>query len=65
MSRDIQLGVAAATLATRNASLEQGGIDPDRLGVVFGAGRISTRPEDLVQAVSGSTDSDGNFDHTQ
>lgn len=50
MSRDIQLGVSSASLAMRDAGLERGTIDPDRLGVVFGAGRISTTPEELAEA---------------
>lgn len=50
MSRDIQLGVSSAALAMRDADLERGHIEPDRLGVVFGAGRISTTPEELAEA---------------
>jgi 3-oxoacyl-[acyl-carrier-protein] synthase II len=50
MSRDIQLGVAAATLAMRDARLKRGGIDPDRLGVVYGASRITTTPQELAEA---------------
>ena len=52
MSRDIQLGVTAASMAMQDAALKTGGIDPVRLGVVYGGGRISTRPEDLVAAAS-------------
>lgn len=51
MSRDIQLGVGAAMLAMRDAGLRKGSIDPDRLGVVFGAGRISTTPQELADSV--------------
>ena len=51
MSRDIQLGVGAAMLAMRDAGLRKGSVDPDRLGVVFGAGRISTTPQELAGAV--------------
>lgn len=52
MSRDIQLGVTAASMAMQDAALKTGGIDPVRLGVVYGSGRISTRPEELVAAAS-------------
>src|ERR1700722_11715955 len=38
MSRDIQLGVVAASPAMRDTSLTAGAVDPDRLGVSFGAG---------------------------
>ena len=34
MSRDIQLGVAAAALAMTDADLERNEVDPDRLGVI-------------------------------
>ncbi|MFK7778512.1 MAG: beta-ketoacyl-[acyl-carrier-protein] synthase family protein [Gimesia sp.] len=51
MSRDIQLGVAAASDAVRNAGITTGTVDPDRFGVSFGAGHISTTPDELVEAV--------------
>lgn len=50
MSRDIQLGVAAASLAMKDAGLARGSLDPERLGVDFGAGHISATPEDLADA---------------
>jgi 3-oxoacyl-[acyl-carrier-protein] synthase II len=50
MSRDIQLGVSAASLAMNDARLKAGDIDPDRLGVEFGAGHISFTPDELVDA---------------
>jgi len=37
MSREIQLAFAAADLATRDAGLPPGSVEPDRLGVVFAA----------------------------
>jgi len=40
MSRDAQLGVAAAKLACEDAGIEPGKIDSERLGVVLGADRI-------------------------
>ena len=54
MSRDIQLGASAASMAIQDSGLESGQFDPERLGVTFGSGRISTRPEDLVEAASAS-----------
>ena len=50
MSRDIQLGVSAASLAMRDAGLAAGDIEPTRLGVEFGAGHISFTPQELVDA---------------
>jgi len=58
MSRDIQLGATAASMAMRDASLKVDGIDPTRVGVVYGGGRISSRPEDLVDAASNSLTDD-------
>ncbi len=50
MSRDIQLGVAGASMAMKNSGLNRGDVDPERLGVEFGAGHISTTPEELADA---------------
>ena len=50
MSRDIQLGVASASMAMKDAALPQGAIDPERLGVEFGAGHMSATPEELADA---------------
>ena len=50
MSRDIQLGVASASMAMKDSGLVRGSVDPDRLGVEFGAGHISTTPEELADA---------------
>ena len=52
MSRDVQLGVSSANLAMQDGDLNPGDIDPDRLGVVYGAGRMSTSPEELADAVA-------------
>ena len=52
MSRDIQLGVCAASMAMKDAGLKSGDVDPDRLGVDFGAGHISFTPEELTDAAS-------------
>jgi len=52
MSRDIQLGVASASLAMDDANLVRGDVDPERLGVVFGASRITTTPQELEEAAS-------------
>lgn len=50
MSRDIQLGVSAASMAMRDAGLSAGDVDPDRMGVEFGAGHIAFSPEELSDA---------------
>ncbi len=48
MSRDIQLAVVVAEMAAAEAGLASAGIDPERLGVVFGADLI---PADLFELV--------------
>jgi 3-oxoacyl-[acyl-carrier-protein] synthase II len=63
MSRDIQLGVAASTLAMGDAALVPGAVDPDRLGVSFGAGRISSTPQELSDAAAASSDEFGSFEY--
>jgi len=62
MSRDIQLGVAASSLAFEDSSLKMGQYDPDRLGVEFGAGNIAIDPSDMVEAVSACMSGDDVFD---
>ncbi|WP_459555295.1 beta-ketoacyl-[acyl-carrier-protein] synthase family protein [Lacunimicrobium album] len=51
MSRDIQLGVCAASIAMKDSGIKAGMVDPIRMGVEFGAGRISSTPDELVDAV--------------
>lgn len=59
MSRDIQLGVSAASIAMQDSGITDGVVDPLRMGVEFGAGRISSTPEELVAAVADLESSDG------
>lgn len=65
MSRDIQLGVSATSLAMRDAGLKRGSIEPERLGVEFGAGRISMTPQDLLEAVTHSAGDGHSFEFTR
>jgi len=50
MSRDIQLAFAAADLACREAGLAEHPVDPDRLGIVFGADMIACELGELREA---------------
>jgi 3-oxoacyl-[acyl-carrier-protein] synthase II len=52
MCRDIQLGVASSNLAVKDANVAAGDIDPDRFGVVYGAGRMTCHPSELAAAVN-------------
>lgn len=65
MSRDIQLGVSSAMLAMQDADLQRGDVDPDRLGVEFGASRISSTPQELAQAAAVCAASDESFEFTR
>jgi len=56
MSRDIQLGVCAASMAVKDSGLRPGDVDPNRIGVEFGAGHIPFSPEDLTDAARGLSD---------
>lgn len=50
MARDITLAVVAASMALKNAGLDEGGVEPERLGIDLGAGLISTDLDDLAPA---------------
>jgi 3-oxoacyl-[acyl-carrier-protein] synthase II len=50
MSRDIQFGVTAADLAKADAGLAEATLDPERLGVVFGADLMHCQLEDVENA---------------
>ena len=65
MSRGMQLGVSSASLAMRDAAIGENDIDPVRLGVSFGAGRISTTPEEVGDAVRKSSEAQGQFHFTR
>ena len=65
MSRDIQLGVCAASMAMKDADLKSGDIDPDRLGVDFGTGHISFTPEELSEAAGDFADPASHTDYTR
>lgn len=62
MSRDIQLAVAAAELASKNARLDASPPDPDRLGIVFGSDMILCELEEMVPAYRGCM-VDGKFQY--
>ena len=50
MCREIQFGVASASLAIEHARLDLGGIDHERFGVEFGANLMFSPPEVLKDA---------------
>ena len=50
MCREIQLGVASATLAQESAGIVEGAVAPERLGVEFGANLMFSPPDELASA---------------
>ena len=52
MCRESQMGVAAAQLALADAKIAVGGVDPDRIGCVFGTDYMLTLPEDFSAAIN-------------
>lgn len=61
MSREIQLGFAAADLAMADAGLIPGSVDPERFGVVYGSDMIYADLEDLAETYRRSA-REGQFD---
>jgi 3-oxoacyl-[acyl-carrier-protein] synthase II len=62
MARDIQLCVAAAQQAMVDASLDEGGVDPTRIGIDLGAGLISSELDELAPAINMASSATGSFD---
>jgi 3-oxoacyl-[acyl-carrier-protein] synthase II len=62
MSREMQIGFAAADLALGDAGIEPGAADPQRCGVVFGADMIYAGLEDLERAYRQAR-ANGRFDY--
>ncbi len=61
MSRDAQLGIAASTLACRDAGIGAGNVDPERFGVVLGADHVCS-PIQESETTYGACLADGRFD---
>ena len=51
MSRETQMGVAAAQLALQDAAFSPGVIDSERCGCIFGTDYMLTMPEDFVDGI--------------
>ena len=61
MNRDIQLAVGAADMACKDARFDVSPVNPERLGVSFGADLMSCELEEMVDAYRGCI-VDGKFD---
>lgn len=64
MSREIQMGVAAAERAIQDAGIEHQSLPPARVGVSFASDYIVTVPEEIAQGVA-SCMTDGKFDFSR
>ena len=62
MCREIQLGVAVAQQALRDAKLQMGDYDPVRTGIVYGSDYIMTLPEEFLDGIQNCLDQDQQFD---
>jgi 3-oxoacyl-[acyl-carrier-protein] synthase II len=56
------MGLAAAQQALASSQLLAGHIDPQRIGVCFGAGNVSMLPDDFLTAIQACTDQDQHYD---
>ena len=62
MCREIQLGVAVAQQALRDAKLPMGDYDPERTGIVYGSDYIMTLPEEFLDGIQNCLDQNQQFD---
>jgi 3-oxoacyl-[acyl-carrier-protein] synthase II len=64
MNRETQMAVAATQQALADAGFHGPGldVDPERVGVCFGAGNVSMLPEDFVAGIEACTKNGGGFD---
>ncbi|MCA9047135.1 MAG: beta-ketoacyl-[acyl-carrier-protein] synthase family protein [Planctomycetaceae bacterium] len=60
MNRETQMGVAAGQQALADSGLP-GPIEPDRIGVCFGADNVSVMPEDFQRGIQACSADDGTF----
>lgn len=61
MSRDIQLAVAASTLAVKDSTIAWDQMDLTRAGIVFGSGLINNELDELGAGIKQSLDEEGKF----
>ena len=64
MSRDIQLAFVAVDQACEQANFTNRPVDPERLGVVYGADMIAGDPREMIHAIQGCM-VDGQFDFSK
>jgi len=65
MCRETQMGVASAQLAAADAGFAEGGMDPERTGVLFGSDYMLTVPEELAAGVQKCGNEEGQFEYSR
>jgi 3-oxoacyl-[acyl-carrier-protein] synthase II len=61
MCRECQMGVAVAQLALTDAALKPGAVNPDRIGISFGADYMLSVPEEFSEGIVQCLDEQGQF----
>jgi 3-oxoacyl-[acyl-carrier-protein] synthase II len=61
MCRECQMGVAVAQLALADAAWKPGGIDPERVGISFGADYMLSAPEEFSEGIIRCLDEQRHF----
>lgn len=64
MSRETQLGFAAAEIAWEESGLEEASVDPERFGAINGANMFAPETLELAAAIH-ACDTDGKFDFSR
>jgi 3-oxoacyl-[acyl-carrier-protein] synthase II len=62
MCRECQMGVAVAQLALADAAIQVGKIDPDRIGISFGADYMLSLPEEFNEGIRQCVNGEGKFE---
>lgn len=63
MSREIQMGVAAAQRALQDAEIVYESLEPSRVGVILGSDYIISPPEECFDAIAACSEEDGSFEY--
>ena len=62
MCRECQMGVAVAQLALADAAIQAGTVDPDRIGISYGADYMLSLPEEFNEGIRQCLNGDGQFE---
>ena len=65
MNRETKLALAATQHALADSQLSEAGLEPERIGVCFGAGNVSILPQDFLAGIEACTNDEGSFEFDQ